>query len=386
MAFVYLLDGGVTPALKNKMSAAFALGDNVAWRQGTTASLLVAGFVGLCGMILVAVSTLLNWARILGAEAGRAATEAQSLVPLLLVVFAVRAALSCVDAIYAARLEINKIQLADLVASPVALVALLLGLAAKFGLPALACAFAAPPVLFRSWLLISFLRRADTQTSPMREAWPTVTAALPKGLAFFGIKISEVLLVWLPVFVLARLSNLEEVARYSVIQRAASVPQVFVTALLPVYWPAFTMAWARGERAWLRKAIAVALGASLLAYSVYAACLFWFGPGLVLLWTHSKIGVSGAELAVFAAFMGIQTGFYWVSTFLHSISDFGFELLCHIGCLVTFLGLGVFLGSQLGVLGIAVSLLVGWAFACLVPGVLRTAHWLARPVRHCALL
>lgn len=295
----------------------------------------------------------------------------QEALPLVVVVFLVgitTVAFAGINAIYEARMQIAKTQKYTILASLVGFGMLLLGIQLKVSLPLLAGLTSCPVILSRLLLLTELYVREKEFIMPQVSLFPKLLReVLPVSMAFLGIKIEEFVLAMLPNLIIVKLLSLSNVTTFGVASRVATIPLTIVTAVLPVFWPAFTIAWSRGERGWLRKRLALLSGTTFLALSIYTIIITLLGPWIIQIWTQNRLSVSSDLLMGLGILVTVQAFVYWLSTFLHSISDFRFEFFCHAFSILVLVICAWILTTWFGLLGLTIALSVSWAVGCLIP-------------------
>lgn len=376
--FVNFFDAGLTPALKNRMAEAFGKQDLGHFRYYSSGSI----FLGLCilglGLVLSLFLPFLNWSQYLKITDPVCQRE---VLPLVLVVFGTTIAMLAftqIEAIYAARMQVALTKFYDILCSVFGFLLLLTGILLKVGLPLLAFLVLIPRILAGIVLLGKLYFHDRSLVIPNPVAFPKLLKEIfPLSTAFLGIRFCEVAIIALPNLFIVRLLGLQEVAIFSVAYRLATIPILVTTAILPVFWPVFTVAWSRGEKLWLRKRLALLCAATLLSIGFYACLMGIFGPWVVEIWTRGRISVAGSILLGLGVFSAIQACFYWVSTFLHSISDFRFEFFCHLVWVILLMIFAWFLMLRLNLIGLVIAMSASLTIACLIPMMKRTKWWLS---------
>jgi O-antigen/teichoic acid export membrane protein len=145
------------------------------------------------------------------------------------------------------------------------------------------------------------------------------------------------------------------------------IPLVLERAVLPVIWPEFTMAWAKGDRKELDGRIRFLTKATMWVGFFYAGTMVFGGPWFLEIWSRRLVHVKPVLLAVLGFLVVIRGLMYWLSTFLHSVSDFGFEVLCYGATILIMFVLGWPLVRLTGMVGVPLVLGLGWLFGCYLP-------------------
>jgi O-antigen/teichoic acid export membrane protein len=360
------------------MTEAHGRGDREGFRSLSAAGAGIGVILFVCGALFSLSALALPWDGFLHIHDAQAAREAPALVAVLLLIGATGVAMSSIESIFAARLEVVKPRICATAASVVSFGLLLLGVRLRVSLPLLAALMAAPPALYRTPMLIELLRK---EPALLRPSWadlrPALATLVPVSLLYLGIQASNVVMSSLPSVVIARELSLEHVAVWSVAARAVGVPLSLVSAMVPIVWPAFTLAWTRGERTWLRSRLALALKGTAAALVGFVIFLGVAGPRLILWWTHGKAVVAPSVLLALGCWLLVQASVHWLSTFLHAITDFRFELFCFVGSAALTALLAFAVTRPFGLPGLALSIAAALALGSLVPMALRVRRKLS---------
>ena len=119
------------------------------------------------------------------------------------------------------------------------------------------------------------------------------------------------------------------------------------------FWPAFTAAWETGDTGRLRRWIPAALAITTGILSAYLLVMLAAGGWLIDLWTVGQVRPARSLLAVLGLWAVIQGAVHWLSTFLHSITDFRFELVSYGASALLLALLGGLWAKAHGSLGVA---------------------------------
>lgn|GEM_PF-2075497 len=368
LAFITFMDLGLMPTLKNRLAEAYSTNDASAARRYESCTLLVGLTLFLVGLPLIGVAWCIDWPSVLAVTDPWARADAMPLVLVTAGVNVTLLALSAVDSIYSARLAITALNVWATAASVASLGLLLLGVRMQVSLATLAAITSGVRLVYRP-ILLAHLIRADRSFVGVRfgNLMPMLKEVLPVSVLFSGIQVCYAAMLALPNLVIARCLTLNDVAAFNVAGRVAGLPLNLVTAVLPVFWPAFTVAWANGELGWLRRHIALLAGGTTTCLALYALALVPFGGLAVRILSGGEVRVPVALLVTLGLYGAIQGAVHWLSTFLHSISDFGFELGCYAASTLALAALGTWLTLAQGNTGMAMAMGLSLVVGSLVP-------------------
>ena len=364
LSFVSFLDMGLLPTLLNRMTGAHARHDAAAFRAYGAAGVRIGAFICAVGALFSVGAWFMPWADLLNVTDPEARREAGPLVCLLMgLSFAILGA-AVLDHIYAARMEIAKPKAWGTAASVMGFLLLIAGIRMEAGLPALAALSLVPMLLYRGVLLAEIARKdPKLLVAEPGTTQAVLKALMPASVMFMGIQCAAAVCSALPNLLVARSAGMAEVAEFSIVYRLFSMPLVLLAGVLPAFWPAFTAAWEKGDIGWLRRWILGALAVTVVLLSGYLLIMIAAGETLIHFWTLGKVRPTRALLAVLGTWAVIQGAVHWLSTFLHSITDFRFELVSYGASALLLMVLGGLWAQAYGSLGVAsamaVSLLLG---------------------------
>jgi len=361
-------DLGLTPTLMNRMAEAHGRCNREAFQRFSSAGVVVGAGLLAVGATFALVVLALPWDNLLHIREPQAVREAPVLVAVLIGCATAGAALGCIESIFMARMKLVRPRLYAVGAALVSFILLLVGVHLRVSLPLLAFLTGSTSVIYRLPLLAELLVREPALLVPrLPELRGLLAELLPVSLLFLGIQASAVVLSSLPNVILACVRSLADVANFSVASRVVNIPLLAVAAVLPVVWPAFTVAWSCGERNWLQRRLRLALQTTAAAMALFGVVAVLVGPQAIRWWTHGKADVSPPVLATLSAWLVVQALVHWLSTFLHSITDFRFELVCYSGSAVLFVALASVFTPRFGAAGMGAAMCAALLFGSLFP-------------------
>jgi O-antigen/teichoic acid export membrane protein len=368
LSFVALLDAGVSPTLKNKMAESRARQDEDAFHYYASGGWLLGSLVLVLGTLLFPVLALVNWSAVYGITGQALRTEAQHLTLACFEISVVTVALSFVEALFAARMLLGTVYVYNSAALLVGAAAVLTAVHLHAGLVTLAITASAPQIAARIALLFSAHRCGMIRLSvPFHRVGSLLRDVLPNSASFIGIQLTHLVIGAVPNLITSRLCGLSSVTILAIGQRIATLPLLFVAAIVPVLWPVFTIAWAKGDVTWIRKQYVRLVGVTTAILALYACAMFLFGPLVVRLWLRGSLSVPRPVLAVLGVWMVLGGASAWVSTLLHSITDLNVQVVCYAAQAMVAAVLGALLGAAHGLVGIIIGVTVALVLANLVP-------------------
>ncbi len=378
LAFVSFLDVGITPILKNRMTEAYTKKDNLQITFYTSSSILVTIFISI---LIIPISTLacsVNWIDFLKISDLTAKTEIFPLILIVQFISFLTLAFSIIDTIYAASLRISILKFYDCIASIVGFILLLISIKLNFGLPLLACLTSASPIIVRGILLLKIIKKQPSLINfNYLNTGKFLIGLIPTSALFMGIQSLAVVLYSAPNILITYFLNLSSVTYFNIVMRLIYVPLNLISALLPVFWPRFTNAWATGNVSWIRNKMLALCGWTCVILTTFSLVLITYGEDFIYKWTKGNVSVEKSVLIVACIWLLTQGCVHWLSTFLHSITDLRFEIFCYAITAIIFIGISYFVTPLYGVLGVLSSMCLSLLLGSFLPMMWRVKNKLA---------
>lgn len=378
LTFLTIIEAGYIPALKNRLASAFAVGDEREFSSYATASFMISALVAVGILALMPIAIIVPWNHIFNVRDPVAAAE---LVPLMMVLIAVSActfATSFISAVYAARAEISTTLVANLVTSILGCGLLLLVIYFRGSLRLLVVTVGGPSIVARLVLIYRLHLRYPRMFSFAKlDAFRVLMPLVPSSIAFIGLQLTNVLLSTAPNLITARYLGVSEVAVLSVVQKLASVPLLIVGAIMPVFWPAFTIAWRRCEHVWITRRFTQLIVVVGVGLTIYSLLLVAVGPAVIGWWLSGKIRVGHTLFIAFGAWVTLQGLWYSLSTLLNSRNDVRFQVICNCVQFGILAGCVISLSHRLNLVGLVSIMAIATGIGAVAPSGLRAARHMA---------
>ena len=371
-SFVSFLDFGLAPVLLNRMAESFAAQDKSRFQNYCSAGILLGGCIFLLGCILSVIAYFVDWVSLLSLKDPLLKKEIGCLVSSLMLISFGALSLSIVDNIYAARLQLTKPRVYASAAALAGLGLLFAGIKIKVGLPLLAAISLSPLFLYRLVLLLELsLYERNLFSISLRTLPRLLRELVPISILFMGIQFFAVLFSSVPNIFLAKYAGLNAVASFSVAFKLYQIPLLLLAGLLPVFWPAFTIAWENRDIARLRRWLLLACLVTFLTTSLFVAVAVLWGKEIIYLWTRGNVETTASLLMVLGVWMVCQSVVHWLSTFLHAITDFRFEFICYGISALLLICVGAWAAVHFSASGIAATMGLALTLGCLCPMIWR---------------
>jgi O-antigen/teichoic acid export membrane protein len=375
LAIVSMLDAGLVPHLKTRMAAAFAKGDRNTFNVYSSTSMFFALCLLALGLVAIVVAPLVPWQWLLNVKESVAVSETLPLVMVMLGCSFSQFASNFILSVCDARMDVTRPRVYATAASVAGFGMLLVGIRLRVSLPWLAFLTASPNVLARLPLLWRLLREDVAMVRPRLAAvLPVLGEVLAAGALSISIQLLNTVLSSAPNFLVGWYLGLADVTTFSVSYQLASIPLAAIGAVVPVFWPAFTMAWTHGQKHRLRRWMVLSVCGTAGALGIYAVGLATLGVWFISVWTHGRVQADWVVLAVLGAFVVVQGCLNWLSTFMWSIGALWIQLLTQLAACALLVLICLFWLPAGGMLAIAVALLVAVVVGTLVPMLARMVY------------
>ena len=300
-AYLTLLDFGTVSALTNRLTRCYAAGRFRAGRAyvtSATMALLIAAIIGMSIAVVVIVGV--DWPKAFGLNSAVASAEVR---PTLLVAAALAAAQLALAAVLRLPYTMQRGALSEgyqLAGNVGSLVGIIAAVQAGLGLPWLALALMAGPVVAGCGVLIHLV--VTKQLSAPRLSWTRhwliVRSLARAGGAFVVMQVVGTLLFALQFPILAASHGAAAVAPYALLTQVMLGLQTPLTVLQQPLWTRYAALRARGDMEGVRSIIRQYLGIAV-TYSAIAAIvlLTLVNPMLAVLAKGSVVTSFGLRAA-----------------------------------------------------------------------------------------
>jgi O-antigen/teichoic acid export membrane protein len=144
-----------------------------------------------------------------------------------------------------------------------------------------------------------------------------------------------------------------------------------LAAVVPVFGPAFTVAWRTGERKSVGRLLGKLCAGTVVLSLVFAGALAVLGPWGIRLWTHGMMNSNRELLFLLGAFVTVQGVVNWLSTFMWSVRELWIQMWTQAATAALLILLGWQLGRWFGLRGIAFAMVASLAGGALGPMIWR---------------
>lgn len=380
IALLSLSDLGIGYGLLNSITKSIAHRNIPQARKQISSSVALLGILAVVlAVVFVLALSIADWPHILGVRSSLARSEAVPSVLIFALIFLLGLPLSVATQVRVARQEAYVAHGAAAAGNLVAIMALLVVIATRQGVPALVLAMAAPPVaaVAVNGLLLFVRDAAELRPSSALVDWGVAFTLVKAGFLFLVLQASITVAFASDTLILAQVLGPDAVSEYGVAFRLFTIPIGLVAIGLTPLWPAYGDAIARGETEWARSTLQRSTRTALVI-AVPAAIIFvTFGGWLVKIWVGDTV-VPSLLLFVGLGVWTVQTSVgQSIAMFLNGANEIRLQAIAAAAMAVANVVLSVWLTTLIGAAGVVWGTVVTYAafvlvpMAAYVPGVLR---------------
>jgi O-antigen/teichoic acid export membrane protein len=362
-------DFGMGNGLLTAISAAHGRGDrDEARRNVTSAFFMLSGVAVLIALAFILSFPWLDWGRVFNVSSPIARHEAGPTMAVLAAFLCLNMPLGIVQRVQQGYQEGFASNLWGVAGNILALIALLVAISLKVGLPWLALAMSGGPAVaaLANWVVM--FGRSRTWLFPRFRFFDRRTAIelAGSGSLFFVLTVCALIASSSDNLVIAHVIGPTAVAKYAITQK------IFITLALAQYfiaplWPAFGEAIARKDYAWAHRTLKRAIELSLWAGVLTAVPLLVFGRQLISWWVGPAMVPSVALLLGFSAWL-LLAGYGGVmSMFLNSGTLLRKQVGFYVAASTTAVILKIVLAYVWGIEGVIFGTVAGWTLVYVVP-------------------
>lgn len=320
IAMLTFADLGIGNGLLNAVAAANGRDDTESIKRYISSAAIILSVIAC--LILAAFALIYSfvpWAGLFRVTSPLAAAEAAPSAAVFVTCFALSVPMTIVQRVQLG-LQLGFIaNLWQAGGSVLALIALLLVIYLRLGLPWLVLAMAGTPLLAAALNGLTFFLgfRPDLVPRKRLATYACARQIAASGILFFVLQAVAAVMYSSDNFVIARIMGAAAVTGYAIPDKMYSViPTVTAIVLLPL-WPAYGEAIARKDIDWVRKTLTVTLAVSLLISAGMAVMFFFFGSRIIHLWVRNPVAAPTLLLLGMTCWRVIEAGGNAVAVYLN---------------------------------------------------------------------
>lgn len=318
LAWLAVMDLGIANGLPARLSAAYGKGNDAEARNYIAAAFWgLAAIAALIGAGAALAWPALDWGRLLNLGAGTDAAEASAAVGVAIAIFLVGLPFTIVHKVLLAYQQGAVSNAVQLLTSIAGLAAIMVVTRTGGDLPDLVAAFSGGQlgvaVLAAAWLFAWF----KPQLAPLRMPSAIhMRDVFALGGFVLVLQISALVMYQKDILLISHLYGPAQSAAYSIVWQMFFYLSTINVIVAPYLAPALGEAYAKGELAWMRRAFARHMAATLGVSLPVVLLLIAFHRPLLDLWVGPEIRPSFATVAGIGVFTLVQAALYPVNALL----------------------------------------------------------------------
>ena len=363
-------DLGLGNGLLNLISDANGRDDREAARTAvSSAAVMLLAVAVAFGLAFAVAYPFVDWPSLLQVRSPLAASEAGPTAAILFAVFLIAIPLGIVERVRLGYQEGFLNSLTGVAGGLIGLLALVVAITFKAGLPVLVLATSAPTLIA---LLINggdlFRNRRPWLRPQLRLADRRVGIQLARvGSLFLVLQLAVAVAYQSDVVVAAAVLGPEAAATYSVTLKFFMVAPALVALFLTTLWPAYAEAKARNDGAWVVRTFRRSFLVAVLLTGAAATLLVATGPWLINVWTRGVVEPPLGLLLGAAIWSVVYAAFNTIAILFNAMSVIAFQVGIAIVMAATSIVLSIVFAKEFGVSGIVWGTLIAYVVCSAVP-------------------
>lgn len=370
VAMLSFADLGIGNGVLNAVSAAHGRDDLAAMRRSISSATVV---LCLIAVTILAVFTFayshVVWHELFNVRGALARREAGPAIAVFVLCFAIAIPFSIVQRV---QIGLQMGFLANLwqcAASVVALVAVVIAVELKAGLPVLVAAFMGAPLIAAAGNSLFFFGRRYRHLAPRLTVFDPATAreVMQIGVLFLLLQVAAAATYSAHNVLIAQILGPASVAAFAVPERLFSIITMLVTMTLAPLWPAYREAIQRGDTDWVRHTLRRSVVLSVAGAAAMAAPLVFLSPWVIHWWVAGAVAPPMLLLAGLGVWRIIEAVGLSLSMYLngaHIVKAQVFTASMTAGCAIL---LEIALLKSIGVAGSVWAMIVAYGIFTIVP-------------------
>lgn len=370
MAWIALADLGLSSSLTNAVSEGYGKendglsGDYVAaafWSLIAVAAVLTALFFP--------VWRIVSWDRVFNVQSSQARAEVGPAVAIAFIIFVLNLPVSVIAKIYGAYQEVSTANLWSAAGNALSLAALIAMTRFHGGLVSLVVAVSGTVLLVNVVSAVWLFGYSKPWLVPRigRVTSSAVRKLTSLGGMFFLVQVAALILFQTDNLIIAHYLGAAAVTPYSVTWRLFNYTMIFQVVASPSYWPAYAEAFARGDRAWVRRSFRMNFRFTLASALLIALPLVYFGRWIIRVWAGNAAVPSSDLLLCMGIWSLIYAATISQSCLLASAGRIKGQTIYSMAAAITNIVLSIVLVQKIGLTGVIVGTIGAFVTCVIVP-------------------
>lgn len=370
LAWITLADFGMSSSLTNALSEAYASERNdLAQSYFASAFWLLILVALVLGFVFFSCWRLVDWDRVFNVETAQAQAELAPAVAVAFVIFLLNFPFSSISKIYGAYQEVAIANAWTATGSVLGLLGLVVVTYLKGSLVALILAVSGAALLTSMISAIWVFWRSKPWLIPHPAR---ITRDAIKKLSELGGMFFVLQLAWLALFqtdnlIIAHFLGARSVTPYSVTWRLFTYASIFQLLAGSSYWPAYSEAFSRGDRAWVRHSFRINFAVTIVSTLCLAIPMVLFGQWIIGKWAGAQAVPTFGLLCLMGVWSVINAAMSSQACILAGTGKIKGQTIYAILAAVVNLALSIVLVQRIGLTGVILGTVAAYAVCVFVP-------------------
>lgn len=377
IAWIAIADLGLSSSLTNMVSEGYAQDRQDLARDHVAAAFWsLAGIAALLSLVFFSVWPIVPWDRVFNVQSLIAREEVGPAVGIAFALFALNFPFSIVAKVYGGYQEVAIANGWAAAGSLLGLAGLVLVTQLQGNLSSLVIAISGTVLLVNviSAVWLFGWSKPWLMPDPRRVTWTAIQKLTSLGGMFFVIQIAALVLFQTDNLIIAHYLGAAAVTPYSVTWRLFAYTAIFQILAGPSFWPAYAEAFARGDRAWVRRSFRMNFAITITSTLLTALPLIIFGRWIIEKWAGS-VAVPPSSLLVWMGIWNvICAGTCSQSCILAGSGRLRGQMLYSLGAAALNIVLSIFLVQRIGTTGAILGTITAYVVCLLVPQWVEVDH------------
>ncbi|WP_009633330.1 MATE family efflux transporter [Synechocystis sp. PCC 7509] len=358
LSWISIADLGLANSLTNALATADGKQNQQQAREAVSSAFwLMMGVMGIVILVFTLAYPLVPWEKVFNVTSEQAKVEAGLAVLAGFIFFALRLPLSIPSRIYGAYQEGYFYQIWSGIGSLLSIVALLIAINFKAGLPQLVGAFFGTSLLADLLAAVHIFgwQRRWLKPNIQNFNWITSKWLLKTGAQFWIVQISAIAFLQTDLIIVAQLFGASAVASYGVLLKLFSIIGIVQTAFLAPFWPAYCEALAKKDTNWIFQTFKKSIFLSLLWSCPMGILLLYLAPKIIQVWIGSE-SVPKESLIIAMLFTVIISAIaQCIGTLLTGMNQIMIQVICASLAATFNIVIAISLAKLIGLPGVAIA-------------------------------
>jgi O-antigen/teichoic acid export membrane protein len=366
-------DFGIGNGLLNTLAKAHGRDDANAMKTAVSSAFASLACIALCLLaVFFTVYRWVPWADFFRVTSVQARSEAGPALAVFAVCFALNLPADVVQRTQIGLQQGFRANLWQSFGSVLGLLALLLGIRLRAGLPFLVCAMAGGPLVALVLNSIAFFcsRRPELRPRWRHVSKDAIRQIVSIGVLFFVLQLVVSAAYSADNLVVTRILGAVHVPDYAIAQRMFAMISVMIIMLVSPLWPAYGEAIARGDTLWVRRSLKRSLLFVFTVSSAAAVLLLLFSVPLLGWWVGTGVHPPMLLLVGLAVWTVMECCGNTLGVFLNGLGLIHFQIgiACVFGAAC--LAAKIYFTRHFGIVALPWSTIATWGVLSLLPIVL----------------